>query len=390
MGFKDDFDAFNPFTPNRHRLARERKEEEEELTLNALRRQDAAAVREEENLLRRQQAMPALMNRLNTSRAMLPEGERTIENSIFSDRNTSTNELLGRVDPEAAMKQSMAVAYPQGYTGTLKPRERAYVGGEVVAEGMPEETVFKPLKMRIPGTDRIVMARTPEEYDANIEAGFVDDSGAVPGAPSAADKKLGPNDYMEDPSNPNARVMVRGGSAAVARAEALARPVLDERKVYNEAANQYATMADLSNDESGASDISLVYGFFKANDPISSVREGEFATAGEKLGLPTKIIGEIKSLTSGKGFLTQEARLALLDTAGRAIKQRKKGLQRTYRDASKGFEGLGVDRRAFIPFSVEDVNLDEVRKQFPEAKEDTAGRVYVIRNGKRAYVELDE
>lgn len=378
MGFKDDFDAFNPFTPNPHRLARERKEEEEKLNLNALRRQDAAAVREEENLLRRQG-----MANFATS----PSLEAAYPEMIAQSQQRNA---LNQADPAAAMGRLQSKLYPKGYTGTLKPSERAFENGLVVAEGMPEETVFKPLNMQFPGTDRVVLARTPEEYDAYAEAGAVEQGAGVPGAPSAADTKLGPNDYMEDPSNPNARVMVRGGSAAVARAEALARPVLDERKVYNEAANQYATMADLSNDESGASDISLVYGFFKANDPISSVREGEFATAGEKLGLPTKIIGEIKSLTSGKGFLTQEARLALLDTAGRAIKQRKKGLQRTYRDASKGFEGLGVDRRAFIPFSVEDVNLDEVRKQFPEAKEDTAGRVYVIRNGKRAYVELDE
>ncbi|MGK3945977.1 hypothetical protein ABK046_47470, partial [Streptomyces caeruleatus] len=67
-------------------------------------------------------------------------------------------------------------------------------------------------------------------------------------------------------------------------------------------------MADLVYDDTGARDISLIFGFFKAADPESSVREGEFATVGEKMGLPSKLIGEIKSVSSGRGFLSPKAR----------------------------------------------------------------------------------
>lgn len=338
---------------------------------------------EEENLLRRQQDY--------AHEAIAPAAAPYYPEFIVEDQQ---KKALNLADPEAAMGRLKEKFYPTpdeiilGKPGEvpLSKRTGRPMGAAIPGGG----SAFKPTNMQIPGTDTIALARTQEDYDALAEAGYVESGTSVPGAPAPADKKSTPNDYMEDPANPNARIMVPGGSAAVARAEQLARPALDERKLYNEAATQYASMADLANDDSGASDISLVYGFFKANDPISSVREGEFAVAGERLGLPTKIIGELKSLSSGRGFLTRQARQALLDAAGRSIKQRKKGLQRTFRDAASGIDSLGVDRKAFLPFSVSDVNLAEVRKEFPDAQEDTAGRVFVMKNGKRAYVELDE
>jgi len=259
--------------------------------------------------------------------------------------------------------------------------------GPALPGGGPQ---FESTNMQIPGTDTIGYAKTPEDFDRMLDEGYRPIGKSVPGAKAPADKKSTPNDYMEDPSNPGRRVMVPGGSAAVSRAQVLSEPVLAERKAFNEAATQYGTMTDLMNDDSGASDISLVYTFFKAADPQSTVREGEFATVGEKMGLPSKIIGQLNSLSQGKGFLTPDVRNSLVDAAGRAVMQRKRGLQRSYKDAVGGLDGLGVDRKAFLPFNVEDVNLAEVQKQFPEARADTAGRVYVIKNGKRKYVELDE
>lgn len=194
-----------------------------------------------------------------------------------------------------------------------------------------------------------------------------------------------PNDYAEGPGG--TRVMVPGGSAAVDRAASLSKPVADEYKLYNDSASQLSTMSDLAGDTTGASDVALVYNFFKVQDPQSTVREGEFATVGEKMGLPAKIIGQINTLTSGKGFLTPDVRQSLVDTAGRSLKQRKKALQKNYNNTAKSLSELGVQRSAFLPFTVTDIDLEDVRKQFPDAQVDTAGRPYVTRNKKRVYIE---
>lgn len=184
--------------------------------------------------------------------------------------------------------------------------------------------------------------------------------------------------------------MIMGGPAAVARAGDIAKPVLDQKKVYTESATQYNKLADLAQDNTGTSDISLVYTFFKTEDPTSSVKEGEFDLVGQKMGLPSQIVSQLKQLQGGEGFLTPETRQQLVNTAGRGIKQRKQALQSAYKDAASALVSLGVDKNQFLPFSVKDVSLSEVKKEFPDAVEDTAGRVYVVRNGKKMYVEADE
>ena len=52
----------------------------------------------------------------------------------------------------------------------------------------------------------------------------------------------------------------------------------------------------------GVNDITLVYNFFKTLDPASVVRESEFATVGQKMGLPSQITAAFQSV-SGGGFL---------------------------------------------------------------------------------------
>jgi hypothetical protein len=188
----------------------------------------------------------------------------------------------------------------------------------------------------------------------------------------------------------NTGVMIPGGPAAVKRAETLVKPVVDSKIAYDEAFTSYATMADLAEDTAGTSDISLVFSFFKSIDPESTVREGEFATVGQKMGLPAQIIGQMNTLTSGKGFLTPEVRRQLVDTAGRSIANRKKKLKSNYNLARKALDPLSVDVRTFLPFSVEDVDIEDVRKEFPTAQLDNAGRAFALTNGKRFYIELDE
>ena len=51
---------------------------------------------------------------------------------------------------------------------------------------------------------------------------------------------------------------------------------------------------------SAASDISLVYGFMKLNDPTSVVREGEFATAENAGGVPERVRSAYNKALNGE------------------------------------------------------------------------------------------
>lgn len=171
MGFLENFDAFNPFTPNSHTQARKRREEVEELNLNALRRQDAAAVQQQENLLRRQG-----MANFATS----PSLEAAYPEMIAQSQQRNA---LDQADPAAAMGRLESKLYPKGFTGTLGENQVAYIGGEQVATGPAKApAAFKPVNMQIPGTNRIVVARTPEEFNAYVDEGFVEQGSGVPGA----------------------------------------------------------------------------------------------------------------------------------------------------------------------------------------------------------------
>ena len=55
----------------------------------------------------------------------------------------------------------------------------------------------------------------------------------------------------------------------------------------------------LSASESGAGDVSLIFSFMKLIDPGSTVREGEFATAEQTAGVPTRIVNLYNKLIDG-------------------------------------------------------------------------------------------
>lgn len=160
-GFWDSLQSFIPETERTKMYKAENA-----LRMRAMQREEDAAAREEENLLRQKQAMPALMNRLNTSGAMLPEGERTIENSIFSDMNTSTDELLGRVAPQAAMERGLAKAYPAAPEEyTLAPGAKRMRGQETVAENVQVDPKTEAAKLKQDLDNGLIDERT---YNAQM------------------------------------------------------------------------------------------------------------------------------------------------------------------------------------------------------------------------------
>lgn len=76
----------------------------------------------------------------------------------------------------------------------------------------------------------------------------------------------------------------------------------------------YSTLRRLSADETGTSDIAFVYTFMKTLDPTSVVREGEFATAENAGGVPSRVAGLYNKLLRGER-LAPSTRAEFMGTA---------------------------------------------------------------------------
>lgn len=126
------------------------------------------------------------------------------------------------------------------------------------------------------------------------------------------------------------------------RKEFNARP---EVKEYRDVANSYRTIQQLQSSESAAGDISLIFAYMKMLDPVSVVREGEFATAQNASGIPDRVLnaynkalnGERLSPRQRQDFVTQARNI--FDVRGRRFGE----LEREYRGYAEGY-GLDPDR----------------------------------------------
>lgn len=99
-----------------------------------------------------------------------------------------------------------------------------------------------------------------------------------------------------------------------------------QAKTFEEAQRQFNTMANLSQDATGASDVALGFAFFKTIDPDSTVREGEFAQAAGAMGIGGRVTALMKSLDKGEKF-TPTLRGELVKAAKRAYDEQKTDMQ---------------------------------------------------------------
>lgn len=91
--------------------------------------------------------------------------------------------LLNQIDPGAGVDRIRDQMFPKPVAPVkLGVNERIVnpqTGDELVPAMAPE---FKPQNMQLPGTDRVVLARTPQDFDAYANKGYVPTTGSVPGA----------------------------------------------------------------------------------------------------------------------------------------------------------------------------------------------------------------
>lgn len=96
-------------------------------------------------------------------------------------------------------------------------------------------------------------------------------------------------------------------------------------------------MLSAASSPSAAGDIALLYAVMKMNDPTSSVREGEFATAQNAGSVPERVRSQYNKLLSGE-TLTAEQRADFVSTAGRIYK----GQVQNYDRLRSRYEALAI------------------------------------------------
>ena len=152
-----------------------------------------------------------------------------------------------------------------------------------------------------------------------------------------------------------------------------------QARQFEQANNSYQTMTKLASDGTGASDVALGFAFFKAIDPSSTVREGEFAMAGQAMGLPDQLVAMLSRADSGQRF-TPELRQQLIRAAGHAVEQQYTGLQSLQQrtEALAGDYGIPPDRVAYDPTGGQGITVPSAARPAPAGEVPPAPAGFVL------------
>lgn len=124
----------------------------------------------------------------------------------------------------------------------------------------------------------------------------------------------------------------------------IAREFRTETERHQLLADNFGTILAAAQDPSGAGDIALITSFMKMLDPMSTVREGEYATAENAGGVPDRVRNLWNRFVDGEA-LAPDARADLVSRARRiADGQRRSfnGIAERYRARARGY-GLNPD-----------------------------------------------
>ncbi len=116
--------------------------------------------------------------------------------------------------------------------------------------------------------------------------------------------------------HPGVQVSLNQGQKGFENETVLRKEFNAEAKPFNEISSQFGRLKEAAKDNTGASDIAVIYSYMKMLDPGSVVREGEFATAENAGGVGEKVINAYNKIVKG-GRLTPEVRADYLNVAKR-------------------------------------------------------------------------
>lgn len=158
------------------------------------------------------------------------------------------------------------------------------------------------------------------------------------------------------------------------------KPVKD----FDEVNASYQKVVKSAENPSAASDIALITGFMKMNDPGSTVREGEFATAANAGGVDAKIRSTYNNLLNGQR-LTPEQRNDFVNASGQLYGSHAEQYQRIREQYATVAQNMNLDPdKVFINRQVAD--WQQKPQQESEFKDGTViendkGERMVMRNG---------
>lgn len=89
-------------------------------------------------------------------------------------------------------------------------------------------------------------------------------------------------------------------------AEGLRKEIATANKDFTLIANSWDRISASADDPSAAGDMALIFNFMKMLDPGSTVREGEFATAQQAAGIPTRLVSKYNQLVSGERLAIEQ------------------------------------------------------------------------------------
>jgi hypothetical protein len=119
------------------------------------------------------------------------------------------------------------------------------------------------------------------------------------------------------------------------RKEFLTEPTVRQFREVQNSTKQIIDLANRQSDTPGPGDIALIFGYMKALDPGSVVREGEFATAENAGGVPEAVINAYNKFLEG-GRLSPELKREFAQTAASIYNSRLNG----YNTFAEDYRGL--------------------------------------------------
>lgn len=120
--------------------------------------------------------------------------------------------------------------------------------------------------------------------------------------------------------------------------------LLPDVKAFNDVATSYDVISDIANKKnpSPQDDLSLIYSFMKMLDPLSVVREGEFATAENSASVPDRIRNVYNKVLTGNR-LNSSQRAQYANTAGGVYESRKRRYDEVVDEYSDYARDAGLD-----------------------------------------------
>lgn len=149
-------------------------------------------------------------------------------------------------------------------------------------------------------------------------------------------------------------------------ASELRKEFINQSKDYSLQNDAIGRIASAAKDPSAAGDLALIFSFMKVQDPGSTVREGEFATAQNAGGVPDRVMAAYNKVLSGER-LAPAQRADFVNTANKLFAQSKAQHKKRESEYTRLAKQNQIDpANVVVDFSTYQPD-QEVQQQAPQA-----------------------